>query len=112
MQNESGLIQVEATSRFQRKVKSLAKEYRSIQADVSPIIKQLEAGEHPGDQVPDIGYEVYKVRIKNSDIQKGKSRGYRLLYYIKTNTRIILLTLYAKSEQVDITAQVLPQSVL
>lgn len=68
------------------------------------MIKLLEAGEHPGDQVPGIGYEVYKVRIKNSDIQKGKSGGYRLLYYIKTTTRVILLTLYSKSEQVDIAA--------
>lgn len=88
MENEP-FLQVEATLRFQRKLKSLAKKYRSIQADILPIIKQLEAGEHPGDQVPDIGYKVYKVRIKNSDIQKGKSGGYRLLYYIRTATHVI-----------------------
>ena len=40
----------------------------------------------------------------NSDILKGKSGGYRLIYYVKTATGIILLTIYTKSEQADIAA--------
>jgi hypothetical protein len=45
------------------------------------------------------------LRIRNSDIQKGKSGGYRLIYYVKILTGIILLTIYTKSEQVDITVE-------
>ncbi len=45
------------------------------------------------------------MRVRNSDIQKGKSSGYRLVYYVKTATGIILLTVYTKSEQVDISAK-------
>jgi mRNA-degrading endonuclease RelE of RelBE toxin-antitoxin system len=45
------------------------------------------------------------LRIRNRDVQKGKSGGYRLIYYIKTTTSIILLTIYAKSEQVNIAAE-------
>jgi hypothetical protein len=37
--------------------------------------------------------------------KKGKSGGYRLIYYVQTSTGIILLTIYAKSEQVDIAAE-------
>ena len=44
------------------------------------------------------------MRIRNSDIQKGKSGGYRIIYYVKTAKGIILLTVYAKSEQADIPA--------
>ncbi|WP_343327992.1 type II toxin-antitoxin system RelE/ParE family toxin [Leptolyngbya sp. CCY15150] len=51
-----------------------------------------------------IGYSVFKVRIRNTDIQKGKSGGYRLIYYLQTTTGIILLTIYLKSEQADIDA--------
>jgi mRNA-degrading endonuclease RelE of RelBE toxin-antitoxin system len=58
----------------------------------------------PGDQIPDIGYAVFKLRVRNSDTQKGKSGGYRLIYYVKTAMAIILLTIYTKSEQVDIAA--------
>ncbi|NJM19585.1 MAG: type II toxin-antitoxin system RelE/ParE family toxin [Richelia sp. RM1_1_1] len=102
--SEKPLIQVEAAPTFQRNLRTLVKKYRSIRNDVQPIIEQLEGGELPGDQISGIGYEVFKLRVKNSDIQKGKSGGYRLIYYVKTATGIILLTIYTKSEQADIAA--------
>jgi mRNA-degrading endonuclease RelE of RelBE toxin-antitoxin system len=40
--------------------------------------------------------------VKNSDIQKGKSAGYLLIYQIETPTSIILLAIYAKSDQSSI----------
>ncbi len=102
--SEQPLIQVEVSPIFKRNLRTLVKKYRSIRNDIQPIIEQLERGELPGDQIPEIGYVVFKLRVRNSDIQKGKSGGYRLIYYIKTATAIILLTIYAKSEQVDIAA--------
>ena len=98
-------IQVEASPTFNRNLRVLAKKYRSIQNDIQPIIEQLEQGELPGDQIPGVGYAVFKLRVRNSDIPKGKSSGYRLIYYVKTATGIILLTVYTKSEQVDIAAK-------
>jgi mRNA-degrading endonuclease RelE of RelBE toxin-antitoxin system len=98
------LIQVETSPTFNRNLRTLAKKYRSIRNDIQPVIEQLEQGELPGDQIPGVGYAVFKLRVRNSDTQKGKSGGYRLIYYIKTATGIILLTVYAKSEQVDIAA--------
>ncbi|MFN6513856.1 MAG: type II toxin-antitoxin system RelE/ParE family toxin [Nostoc sp. CreGUA01] len=96
------LIQVEASLTFNRNLRALAKKYRSIRNDIQPVIEQLQQGELPGDRVPDVGYTVFKLRVRNSDTQKGKSGGYRLIYYVKTTTGIILLTIYTKSEQVDI----------
>lgn len=52
-----------------------------------------------------IGYSVFKVRVKNSDNQKGKSGGYRLVYYLKTSVNVLLLTIYSKSEQDDVAAE-------
>ncbi|MBW4540932.1 MAG: type II toxin-antitoxin system RelE/ParE family toxin [Myxacorys chilensis ATA2-1-KO14] len=95
------IIQVEAAPVFNR-IRTLAKKYRNIRRHIQPIIEQLELGELPGDLISGVGYEVFKLRVKNSDVQKGKSGGYRLLYYVKTATRIILLTIYTKSEQVVI----------
>jgi mRNA-degrading endonuclease RelE of RelBE toxin-antitoxin system len=103
--SEQPLIQVEASSTFNRNLRKLAKKYRSIHNDIQPIIEQLEQGKLPGDQIPGVGYAVFKLRVRNSDTQKGKSGGYRLIYYVKTTTGIILLTLYTKSEQVDIAAE-------
>ncbi|MDQ2097847.1 MAG: type II toxin-antitoxin system RelE/ParE family toxin [Tychonema bourrellyi B0820] len=102
--SEQPLIQVEAAPTFTKNLRSLAKKYRSIRDDIQPIIEQLERGELPGDQISGIGYDVFKLRVRNSDIQKGKSGGYRMIYYVKTTNGIILLTVYTKSEQADIPA--------
>jgi mRNA-degrading endonuclease RelE of RelBE toxin-antitoxin system len=98
------LIQVEASPTFSRNLRTLVKKYRSIRKDVQPVIAQLEQGELPGDKISGVGHDVFKLRVRNSDNQKGKSGGYRLIYYVKTAVGIILLTIYTKSEQVDITA--------
>ncbi len=45
---------------------------------------------------------IFKVRLYSSDLQKGKRSGYRCIYYVKTDTDIILVTIYAKSEQSDV----------
>ena len=104
MQNDSPLILVEVTAKFKRNLRILAKKYRSIRNDIQPIIEQLQAGELPGDQISGVGYTIFKLRVKNSDVQKGKTGGYRLIYYVKTSTKIILVTIYFKSEQEDIAA--------
>jgi mRNA-degrading endonuclease RelE of RelBE toxin-antitoxin system len=102
--SDQSFIQVETSPTFNRNLRSLAKKYRNIRNDIQPVVEQLERGELLGDQIPGIGYEVFKLRVRNSDIQKGKSGGYRLIYYIKTENGIILLTIYTKSELADIAA--------
>ena len=97
-------IQVSFTERFEKEVRRLAKRYRRIRLDIQPIIEQLEIGELPGARIPNLDYTVFKVRVRNSDVQKGKSGGYRVIYYLKTETQILLVTMYSKSEQSDITA--------
>lgn len=98
------LVEVRISARFESEVRQLAKRYRRIRIDIKPIINQLEAGELPGDQIPGMDYTLFKVRVRNSDAQRGKSGGYRIIYYLKTDTQILLVTLYSKSDQADITA--------
>jgi len=98
-------VQVEFTPEFKRNLRALAKRYRHIRYDVQPMIDQLRAGEVVGDQVPRTRYTVSKVRVRNSDIQKGKRSGYRIVYHLKTPTNIILVTIYSKLDQADISAE-------
>ncbi len=92
-------IKVDVTAKFQKKIKSLEKKYRDIKDDIRPIVELLAIGELPGDRITELNLEIYKVRVKNINNHKGKSSGYRLIYYVKTLDRIILVTIYAKSEQ-------------
>lgn len=97
-------VEVIISARFDSEVRQLSKRYRRIRIDIQPIIEQLQSGELPGDQIPGMNYTLFKVRVKNSDIQKGKSGGYRIIYYLKTEEQILLVTLYSKSDKPDITA--------
>jgi mRNA-degrading endonuclease RelE of RelBE toxin-antitoxin system len=97
-------IQVEVSPTFRRNIRALLKKYPSIRNDIKPIVEKLQQGELLGDKISGIGYPVFKLRVRNSNIKKGKSGVYRLIYYVKTNRGIILLTIYAKSVQTDITA--------
>lgn len=102
--SESSFIQIQATGRFQRNLRKLSKKYSNIRQDIEPILEQIQQGQILGDRIPQIGYEVFKLRVRNSDIQKGKSGGYRLIYYLKTAQSVILLTIYSKSQQANIAA--------
>jgi mRNA-degrading endonuclease RelE of RelBE toxin-antitoxin system len=90
------------TDRFKRDIRRLSKRYRSIRNDLQSLIEELESGGLPGDQISGIDPTVFKVRVKNSSIQKGKSGDYRVIYYSKTNDQIVLLTIYSKSDQSNI----------
>lgn len=105
MSEDRSVFQIELSPTFVRRVRILQKRYRHIRRDLEPVIEQLQGGQILGEQIQGIGSAVFKVRIRNQDIQKGKSGGYRMIYYLKEETKIILLTIYSKSEQTDITAK-------
>ncbi|MDB9389696.1 type II toxin-antitoxin system RelE/ParE family toxin [Microcystis aeruginosa] len=98
-------IKILFSDEFKDRLRILAKRYRSIRTDIQPLIDDLQIGKFIGDKIPGIGYTVLKVRLKNSDIQKGKSSGYRVIYQLKDNSCVLMILIYAKSDQTDIPAQ-------
>ena len=98
----SNSIEIFLTSRFKKDLSQLAKRYRSIRKDLEPLVEQLKSGEVLGDQISGLNNQVFKVRLKNSNIQKGKSAGYRVIYYVKTEASVVLVTIYSKSDTSDI----------
>ncbi|HEX2623240.1 MAG TPA: type II toxin-antitoxin system RelE/ParE family toxin [Phototrophicaceae bacterium] len=97
-------IRVGFTDAFRRALKRLRKKYPHIRDDLQPLIDKLISGEIPGDQIQATGYTVYKVRLPNQDAGRGKSGGYRVIYYVYQADHLILLTIYTKSERSDIDA--------
>jgi mRNA-degrading endonuclease RelE of RelBE toxin-antitoxin system len=97
-------VKVEVTPEFKRNLRALSKKYRHIRDDVEPVILDLQNGQLLGDQVTGTGYTIFKARVPNRDVHKGKSGGYRLIYYLQTKLDIILITIYSKTEQADISA--------
>lgn len=95
---------VETAPTFERNLKRLGRRYRRIRQDLEPIITQLIAGETPGDRLRGVPAVVYKVRLPNTDARRGKSGGYRVIYYLPSGEITVLLTIYSKTDQADIPA--------
>ena len=104
MTNETPQIELVFSDEFKTRLRTLIKRYRSIRTDLKPLLDELQSGNFIGDQIPGTGYTVFKVRLKNSDIKKGKSGGYRVIYQLSGNTYILLVVIYSKSDQDDIPA--------
>jgi mRNA-degrading endonuclease RelE of RelBE toxin-antitoxin system len=101
---EEKSVEVRFTPEFNRNVRLLIKKYPHLRFDLDPILEQIRLGDFIGAQIPKTNYTVFKVRIKNSDIQKGKSSGYRLIYQVKTPTLVVLVTFYSKLDQASVSA--------
>ncbi|MEB3177817.1 MAG: type II toxin-antitoxin system RelE/ParE family toxin [Nostocaceae cyanobacterium] len=104
MTDDAAQIQLLFTDEFKTRLSKLLKRYRSIRTDLQVLLDELQSGNFIGDQISGTGYTVFKVRLKNSDIQKGKSGGYRVIYQLRDSTYILLVIIYSKSDQEDIPA--------
>jgi len=106
MPSEAGeSVRVEYTPEFKRNLRALAKKYRHVRSDIEPVIACLRAGEIIGDRVPGTHHAIFKLRVQNTDIQKGKRSGYRLIYHLRTRAGIVFVTIYSKLDQGDISAE-------
>jgi mRNA-degrading endonuclease RelE of RelBE toxin-antitoxin system len=99
---ESLPIEIRLTPDFRKQVRKLEKRYRKIQSDLQPILIQIQMGEAIGDRLQGIDAEVFKVRIRNSDVNCGKSGGYRVIYWMKLPKCAVLLDIYSKSDRDDV----------
>ncbi len=104
MSNESELVQIDLTPEYKRNLRELSKRFRQIRLDTGLVIEQIQGGNFIGDRIPGMGenYIILKVRVKNSNIQKGKSAGYRMIYQVESPSIVLLLTIYSKSDRSDI----------
>jgi mRNA-degrading endonuclease RelE of RelBE toxin-antitoxin system len=102
MPNETTRVAVDYTSDFKRHVRALSKKYHHIRSDIQPTIDAIERGEFLGDRIQGTGSVVFKVRVMNRDIRKGKSSGYRIIYEVETPESVLMIDIYSKLDQGDI----------
>jgi mRNA-degrading endonuclease RelE of RelBE toxin-antitoxin system len=91
---------------FERQVKRLRKKYRYLKEDLTTLRLVLLANPKAGEAIPGLHNKVYKLRLASSDIERGKSGGFRVIYYfIHSDRNIYLLTIYPKSEKENVQAK-------
>ena len=101
---------VQLTSSFKRSVKKLKRRYPHIQDDIREGIEVLLHTPQLGVIVSGSG-GIRKVRLANRDARRGKSGGYRLLYYLEDEETqaLYLLLVYSKSDRENVTKRELKQ---
>ncbi len=66
--------------------KCLKKKYRHIKDDIIDIIRKLESDAPFGDPVPDRDREIWKIRAASSDMKRGKSGAFRIIYLFNVSS--------------------------
>ncbi len=83
------------TPTFERQAKKLAKKYPRIKHDLISFTNHFIQLHPTATQIKKV---LYKIRIQNSDKNRGKRAGYRVYYYLHHEETIYLLTIYDKAQ--------------
>ena len=87
---------------FLKAIKRLKRSYPAVTGEVRKLVRRLEHDERPGNKISGVQSNLYKVRLPNPSARRGKSGGFPVIYYHLLSDRVILVTIYSKSQQVDI----------
>lgn len=89
------------TKYFKQQARLLKKDYPCIRKDLKELSWMLKDNPKCGKS---LGKKTYKIRLKSSDIPKGKRSGYRVITYVLDESKNVrLLTIYAKPQKSTIT---------
>jgi mRNA-degrading endonuclease RelE of RelBE toxin-antitoxin system len=98
--------EVEPYDEFEKESRRLVrkKKFLSLPAQIRELVGEFEKGNFDGTIITQgdepVHYEVYKLRLPNHDTGMGKSNGYRVVYVVITDTKIVvLITIYYKKER-------------
>jgi len=111
--NLTPAVELRASNSYDRSLKALRKRYRKVDSDIKKVVEDLRCGIFNGNVIPGVNLKcrkIYKLRIINTELNKGKSNGYRLIYCVEeledcSSFRVFLLYLYCKAIQSDISVK-------
>lgn len=88
---------------FERRLKRLARKFRSLGDEVEALLERLEAQPVQGFS---LGNGLYKIRLGSASKGGGKRGGFRVVtYYVEQTAEgevVYLVTIYDKSEEANI----------
>ncbi|MCL1988148.1 MAG: hypothetical protein FWG64_09300 [Firmicutes bacterium] len=105
MNNEIQAYLIEAIDDFEKEVVRFVrkKKFRKLPLQIKDLIAELKDGNFSGNllkrEIEPVPHEVYKKRLPNEDTKTGKSNGYRVVYLVATENKVVgLLDIYYKKE--------------
>lgn len=93
-------LSIEYSDNFLKEAKKLSKKYKSLKIDLQEAVKEINENNDLGIF---LGFNLYKKRVKNSSIPTGKSGGFRIIIYQQIEDKIVLISIYSKTDKENLT---------
>ena len=87
---------IEYSDNFLKEAKQLSKKFKLLKLDLQKAINEIEEKNDLG--MP-LGFNLFKKRVPNSSIPTGKSGGFRVIIYQQIEDKIILISMYSKTQK-------------
>ena len=86
---------------YKKAVKSLSKKFKHIESDIEAFLYAVNSKNDLGIEIKS---NIFKARVANSDKNRGKSAGYRLITYLKLiDEELHLIYVYDKGSIENLT---------
>jgi len=95
-------VEIKTTDVFDKSLSKLYKKDKLLLDTIEDLVKELKINPNIG---INLGNHRYKIRLKNSTNNKGKSGGYRVITYTKIEDTILFVYIYSKSKIENIIEQ-------
>lgn len=83
---------------FYRQLKQLVKKYRHLKEAVIDVLENFDKNKQTH-----LGQNVYKIRLRTSDVSKGKSKSFRLIVLVvESGVYFVPITIYFKGDREDV----------
>lgn len=92
------VYKVVITSHFGKQLKPLTRKFRHLKRDIEETLPAFDKNLSIA-----LGNYTYKLRLKSSDLQRGKSRSFRLIVFVVEYENILApIAIYFKGEKEDL----------
>lgn len=97
---------IEYSESFLKEAKQLSKKFKLLKSDLKQAVDEIETKNDLGVY---LGFNLFKKRVKNSSIPTGKSGGFRVIIYQQLEDKIVLISIYSKTEKENLSDEELSQ---
>lgn len=97
---------IEYADSFLKEAKQLSKKFKLLKSDLKQAVDEIETKNDLGVY---LGFNLFKKRVKNSSIPTGKSGGFRVIIYQQIENKIVLISIYSKTEKENLSDEELSE---
>jgi len=97
---------IEYADSFLKEAKQLSKKFKLLKSDLKQAVDEIKTNNDIGVY---LGFNLFKKRVKNSSIPTGKSGGFRVIIYQQIENKIVLISIYSKTEKENLSDEELSE---